>query len=59
MRIEKNIILNRTNRKPILIDTFYTEEKTNQPVILFCHGYKGFKDWGAWNLMAESLAKAG
>ena len=30
-----------------------------KPIIIFCHGYKGFKDWGAWNLMAEAFAKAG
>ncbi|EDP72730.1 hypothetical protein FBALC1_16552 [Flavobacteriales bacterium ALC-1] len=59
MTIEKNIILNRTGKKPILIDTFYSEEKTNQPIIIFCHGYKGFKDWGAWDLMAKKIAEAG
>ena len=59
MLIDKNIILNRTVKKPILIDTFYSENKTSQPIILFCHGYKGFKDWGAWNIMAESITKAG
>lgn len=59
MTIEKNRILNRTDKKPILIDSFYSEVKTNQPIVIFCHGYKGFKDWGAWHLMAESIAKAG
>ena len=58
MQIKKNNILLRTNKKPILIDTFFSEEKTNQPIVIFCHGYKGFKDWGAWNLMAEHFAKA-
>ncbi|WP_296381832.1 alpha/beta fold hydrolase [Winogradskyella sp.] len=57
MTIENNIILNRTDKKSILIDTFYSKEKTNQPIVIFCHGYKGFKDWGAWNIMAESIAK--
>ena len=59
MKIEKNIILNRVGEKPILIDTFYSEDKANQPIVLFCHGYKGFKDWGAWNIMAESIANSG
>jgi pimeloyl-ACP methyl ester carboxylesterase len=59
MKIEKNSILNRIHKKSILIDTFYSENKTNQPVVIFCHGYKGFKDWGAWNLMSESIASAG
>ncbi|MFN0057025.1 MAG: alpha/beta hydrolase family protein [Planctomycetota bacterium] len=29
------------------------------PVVLFCHGFKGFKDWGAWPRFAESLAARG
>ena len=59
MRIEKNIILNRTDKKPLLIDTFYSESKTDQPIVVFCHGYKGFKDWGPFNLVANQFAKAG
>jgi pimeloyl-ACP methyl ester carboxylesterase len=59
MRINKNFVLNRTGKKPILIDTFYSEDITNQSVVIFCHGYKGFKDWGAWDLMATSIAEAG
>jgi pimeloyl-ACP methyl ester carboxylesterase len=59
MKIIKNTIVQGNHQKPIVTDVFYTE--TNQPkkVIVFCHGYKGFKDWGAWNSMAESFAKAG
>ena len=59
MEIKKNIILDRVDRKPILIDVFSSKEKSNQPIVIFCHGYKGFKDWGAWNLMAEYFANAG
>jgi len=59
MHIIKDFTLKRANKKPILIDVFHTKEKINQPIIIFCHGYKGFKDWGAWNVMAESIAKVG
>lgn len=59
MTINKNIILERKDKKPILIDAFYSKEKQNQPIIIFCHGYKGFKDWGSWDLMAEAFANAG
>lgn len=24
-----------------------------RPLIVFCHGFNGFKDWGAFNLMAD------
>lgn len=56
---EKNISLPGMHGRPIPADVFYTEEGENKPVLLFCHGYKGFKDWGAWNLMAEDFAKNG
>lgn len=52
-------IIQGNHKKPILIDYHYVETSQLKPVIIFCHGYKGFKDWGAWNLMAEAFAKAG
>ncbi len=27
--------------------------------IVFAHGYKGFKDWGAWDLLGDRLAEEG
>ncbi|RZN83835.1 MAG: alpha/beta fold hydrolase [Winogradskyella sp.] len=59
MHIEKNIVLYRNNQKPIVIDTFCNLKLQNQPIVIFCHGYKGFKDWGAWNIMAKAFADAG
>jgi predicted dienelactone hydrolase len=29
------------------------------PLVIFCHGYKGYKDWGAWNLVADEFVKKG
>jgi len=59
MIIEKNQILSSPNKKPIILDTFFTGERNDKPVVIFCHGYKGFKDWGAWHLVAEAFAQAG
>ncbi|GGW57822.1 alpha/beta hydrolase family protein [Winogradskyella epiphytica] len=59
MHIDKNIVLEREGKKPILIDTFYSRERTNQRIVIFCHGYKGFKDWGSWNIMAEHITNTG
>lgn len=55
---EKNNILNRTSKKPILWDAFYKSTGTQKPLVIFCHGYKGFKDWGAWDLVAVAFAEA-
>ena len=59
MIIEKNIIITGKHEKPILIDYFITENNTKNPIIIFCHGYKGFKDWGAWNVMAKTFTNKG
>ncbi|MEO9533161.1 MAG: alpha/beta hydrolase [Crocinitomicaceae bacterium] len=32
-----------------------TIKPSNKAVVIFVHGYKGFKDWGAWGLMSESF----
>lgn len=56
---EKNIALQGKHGRPIVTDIFYSEENKKKPVLIFSHGYKGFKDWGAWNLMAEEYARRG
>ncbi len=55
----KNIILEGKHQKPILTDIFYIDNGKQKPVVIFCHGYKGFKDWGAWDLVAKTFAEAG
>ncbi len=45
--------------KPISYDIRYLPDHSQKPVILFVHGFKGFKDWGYFNLMADTFAKAG
>jgi len=58
MKIIKNKSIKSTHhKKPIITDLFFKENKTKKPVVIFCHGYKGYKDWGAWNLAAETFAK--
>ena len=54
-----NNILKGENGRTILLDYQYQETDHPLPVVVFCHGYKGFKDWGAWNLMGSAFAKAG
>lgn len=56
MTIKKNIVLEKEGNKPILVDFFYNSSNNKMPVIIFCHGYKGYKDWGAWNLVAKEFA---
>lgn len=59
MIFKKNRIIHSKDKKPILYDVYYNETEKPQPLVIFCHGYKGFKDWGAWHLVAEAFAEKG
>jgi|SRR5690606_24227852 len=56
---QKNIALEGKHGRPVVLDVFHDEGSSPKPVLIFCHGYKGFKDWGVWNLMAEEFARRG
>ncbi|MDQ1163202.1 pimeloyl-ACP methyl ester carboxylesterase [Chryseobacterium sp. SORGH_AS 447] len=56
---EKNIVISNPKTRDFLGDAFYPAEGRKMPLVIFVHGYKGYKDWGAWNLMAEKFAEAG
>jgi pimeloyl-ACP methyl ester carboxylesterase len=56
---KQNIIISNPETRDFLADAFYLETDSKLPLVIFAHGYKGYKDWGAWNLMAEKFAKAG
>lgn len=45
--------------KPIYGDLTYHENNTNTPLVIFVHGFKGFKDWGAHNLVARYFVQNG
>ncbi len=55
---QKNLILDRKTQKPIVFDVFFNKTETPKPLVIFCHGYKGFKDWGTWDLLAEAFKEA-
>lgn len=54
---QETLVLERANNKPILLDATYVKNQNKKPILIFCHGYKGFKDWGCWNLMSKFLAE--
>jgi len=59
LKTHKNIPLVGKYQLPIVTDFIFNEKKQNQPIVVFCHGYKGFKDWGAWQLMLTKIAQQG
>ena len=58
MQKKLNISVRSTSHnKPIVTDVIYLKNNDKKPIVIFCHGYKGYKDWGAWNLAAEAFAE--
>jgi uncharacterized protein len=41
------------------VDLQIDPNNNNAKVIVFVHGFKGFKDWGHWPLMGEEFARQG
>jgi len=44
--------------RPILLDAAYVSGK-KRPVVIYAHGFNGFKDWGNFDLIARAFAQAG
>ncbi len=57
MKITSNIMIDGPHRRPILLDIFYTENHRPKPFLIFSHGFKGFKDWGHFHLVAREFAR--
>ncbi len=54
---QSNITIDGSDNRPILIDTTFNQNKVRQKVVVFSHGFKGFKDWGPFNKIATQFAK--
>lgn len=59
MKKFEKIIDSNHNQKKILLDVRFVENGVKKPVIIFVHGFKGFKDWGHFNLVADYFADNG
>lgn len=59
MIIQEQFSLIGAAGKPIYGDLTYHENNTNTPLVIFVHGFKGFKDWGAHNLVARYFVQNG
>ncbi len=41
------------------VDCRFQDTPVAKPIVIFCHGFKGFKDWGGFPHMMQILAEAG
>lgn len=60
MHTFRQIIPSAFPGKPVLTDWRYDERHEGpRAVLVFLHGFKGFKDWGGFNAVADWLAAKG
>jgi uncharacterized protein len=59
MQRVKNILIEGADQLPIGIDIFFEEANQPKPVVIYVHGFNGFKDWGNFDLIADQFATAG
>lgn len=59
MKFQKNILLTGAAGKPIGTDIFLPANESRSPVVIYAHGFNGFKDWGNFDLIAQQFADAG
>ncbi|HTN47049.1 MAG TPA: dienelactone hydrolase family protein [Flavipsychrobacter sp.] len=59
MNINKNIKIHGARGKALLVDLFFLHTSEKKPVVIYSHGFNGFKDWGNFDLIAKQFASAG
>lgn len=47
------------HERPFTADATYTQDGNKKPVVIYTHGFKGFKDWGHFNLLAKYFGERG
>ncbi|MBK7410431.1 MAG: alpha/beta fold hydrolase [Saprospirales bacterium] len=57
--VKKDLQLKSTAGKPFALDLYTPAGAGSFPLLLFAHGFKGFKDWGHWHLLATEFASRG
>ncbi|UKT64355.1 alpha/beta hydrolase family protein [Pedobacter mucosus] len=59
MITQSEFSLSGADGKLIIGDITFDEKNPNMPIVLFIHGFKGYKDWGAHNLVARYFVSNG
>lgn len=52
-----NQVIDGSKAKPISLDIYYQENAIQKPIVIFCHGFKGFKKWGHFDLIAKEFSQ--
>lgn len=58
--MQKNsFLIDSPYQKKMLADINFLPDGKAKPIIVFSHGFKGFKDWGAFNMVSDYFAEKG
>jgi dienelactone hydrolase len=55
----KNIVIPGACGKLITLDIFFENDGEQKPVVVYAHGFNGFKDWGNFDLVAKAFVNRG
>jgi uncharacterized protein len=55
----KNIIIPGSANHPIALDIFFEQDGKAKPIVVYAHGFNGFKDWGSFDIIARQFAQTG
>ena len=56
---ERSFSLSNARGDAVHGDLRFVNDGAPKPIVIFCHGFKGFKDWGPFPMWGRRLAKAG
>ncbi len=60
MNIENNLVVESKAGRKLLLDVYFPKlTKNPKSIVIFAHGFKGFKDWGCWDLIGKAFVDAG
>ena len=59
MILNEKWILEGASHEKFAIDLSYSESMGQKGVVIFCHGFKGFKDWGCWQQIGNEFVENG
>lgn len=54
-----NVIFKSCHGRNSVYDLRFNNDAIKKPLLIFCHGFKGYKDWGHFNLISDSFAEKG
>lgn len=54
-----NLELPGAHGRPVVADLYLPAELGSFPLVIFCHGFKGFKSWGFYDYLPEAFCNEG